>query len=337
MSIVVKNQSPLMTGVAFSLLLIGSILVASAQPSATVVLTSPNSQFNGEFGYSVAISGNMVVVGAPEENVGGHTGAGAAYIFNAQTGGMVARLVDPNSQYYGEFGYFVAIMGNDVVVGGDGNVYTFNERTGTLVATLQSPNSQDSEEVGNSLATSGNVVVVGAPLENVSGYAYAGDANISNAATGELVAMLRSPNLQYFGNFGEAVAASQTFVVVGAPGETVGGNSSAGRAYAFNAKTGTLVASLASTGPQFSGNFGFSVAISGSDAVVGAPGETVDGEAYAGRVYVFNVSSVTKSPPPAAVPGGPSLANSFMSGVVVAGIAVAAAGLVFGARRMKKR
>jgi len=338
MSAVTNRQSTFLAGVAFIFLLTGPILLVSAQPPAIVTLASPNPQFNGEFGYSVAISGNVVVVGAPEENVSGYTQAGSAYVFNAQTGSLVAKLVDPNSQYYGEFGYFVAIIGNDVVVGGDGNAYTFNAQTCTLIAIQQSPNLQDSEVAGYSVATSGNVVVVGAPFANVSSDGYAGDANISNAATGALIATLRSPNLQYFGYFGESVATSGNFVVASAPGETVGGNSSAGRAYAFNAQTGALVTTLASADPQYNGNFGLSVAISGSVTVVGAPGETVDGEAYAGRAYIFDVTLTTAgSTTLTAAIAGSNSTSWLATGAVVAVIAVVAGGLVLGARRRRPR
>ena len=338
MSTVTNCRSTLLADVAFIFLLTGPVLLVSAQPSAIVTLTSPNPQFNGEFGYSIAISGNVVVVGAPEENTGGRTQAGSAYVFNAQTGALVAQLVDPNSQYYGEFGYSVAIIGSDIVVGGDGNAYTFNAQTGTLIATQQSPNSQVSEAASYSVAASGDVVVVGAPFANVSSDGYAGDANISNAATGALIATLRSPNLQYFGNFGESVAISGTFVVVSAPGETVGGNSSAGRAYAFNAQTGTLVATLGSANPQYNGDFGLSVAINGSVAVVGAPGETVAGKTYAGRAYIFDVNLATNGSSTLTVATGGSKSTSWLAaGAVVAVTAIAAGGLVLGARRRRPR
>ena len=331
-----SRRFTLLVRVAFIFLLTGPILLVSAQPQANVTLTSPNPQFNGEFGYSVAMSGNVVVVGAPEESVSGYAQAGSAYVFSAQTGALMVHLVDPNSQYYGEFGYFVAITGSDIVVGGDGNTYNFNAQTGILTSTQRSPNSQDSEAAGYSVATSGDVVLVGAPFANVSSDAYAGDANISNAATGALIATLRSPNIQYFGDFGEAVATNGNFAVVSAPGETIGGNSSAGRAYVFSAQNGTLVDTLASGNPQYNGNFGLSVALSGSVAVVGAPGETVNGEAYAGRVYVFDMVLTTAGSPTLAAAIVRSNPTGWLAAVaVVVVMAVVAGGLALGARRRR--
>jgi len=335
---VANRSSTLLVGIAFFFILTGPNFLATAQSPAIVTLTSPNLQFNGEFGYSVAIGGNVVAVGAPEESVSGYTQAGSAYLFNAQTGALVAQLVDPNSQYYGEFGYSVAITGSVVVVGGDGNAYTFNTQTGALIAIHQSPNTQDSEAAGYSIAASREVIVVGAPFANVSSDTYAGNANISNAATGALIATLRSPNQQYSGDFGQSVATDGNLVVVSAPGETIDGNSSAGRAYAFDAQNDTLVATLASANPQYDGNFGFSVAINDSLAVVGAPGETVNGASYAGRAYIFDVTLTTTGPSTLTAEVAGSNSTSWLAvGAVVAVTAVAAWGLVSGARRRRPK
>jgi hypothetical protein len=332
-----SRRLPLLAGVTMVFLLIGSILGVVAQVQAAVILSSPRAQFNGEFGYSVATDGSVVVVGAPEENLSGCEYAGSAYVFNAQTGALVTTLNSPNPQPYGEFGYFVTISGNDLVVGGDGNAYVFSATTGALLATHASPNSQDSEP-GYSFATSGSVVVIGAPLQNVSGDGFAGNANISKAASGALVATLTSPNLQYFGEFGYSVAASGNLIVVAAPGETVGGNSSAGHSYVFNAETGALVTTLTSPIPQYNGNFGLSVAISGNIAVVGAPGETADGDAYAGHAYIFSVASTTlESSSSTAVITRSSPANFPISGTIVVVVAVAAVGLLLRTWRTRER
>ncbi len=80
-------------------------------------LTSPNAQFVGLFGWSVAVSGNVVVVGAPYENASGYYYSGHAYIFNSKTGALISNLTSPNVQTYGEFGFSVATSGKIVVVG----------------------------------------------------------------------------------------------------------------------------------------------------------------------------------------------------------------------------
>jgi hypothetical protein len=80
---------------------------------------------------------------------------------------------------------------------------------------------------------------------------------------------------------------------VGAPGEDVGGSVSAGAAYVFGRDEGGAdnwgeVQKLTASDAQDFDVFGFSVAVSGDTAVVGAIGEDAGG-ADAGAAYVFQV------------------------------------------------
>lgn len=46
-----------------------------------ITLTSPNAQTDGSFGWSVAVSGTTVVVGAIGETASGYDSAGHSYVF----------------------------------------------------------------------------------------------------------------------------------------------------------------------------------------------------------------------------------------------------------------
>ena len=75
------------------------------------------------FGYSVAISGNLAVVGAYAEDESGGTESGKAYIFDATTGSLLHTLHNPNAYDTSagdQFGISVAISGNYAVVGAYG-------------------------------------------------------------------------------------------------------------------------------------------------------------------------------------------------------------------------
>ena len=267
-------------------------------------LTSPNAQTDGRFGYSVAVSGTRVAVGAPDETVSGNAFAGHVYVFQAKTGSLVATLTSPNPQAEGYFGSSVAVSGTTVVVGAfnesasgvySGHVYVFKDTTpaGTLVATLSSPNAQTDGYFGFSVGASGTTVVVGAPGETVTGHYSAGRAYIFQDAgpTGSLISTLTSPNAQIGGVFGQSVAVSGATVAVGAPYETVSGQPDAGHVYVFQAKTGSLIATLPSPNPQTEGNFGWSVSVSGTTVVVGAPGELVSTYSAAGHAFAFDVTT----------------------------------------------
>jgi len=114
---------------------------------------------------------------------------------------------------------------------------------------------------------------------------------LNAAATRVSVDELSSPNAQPEGEFGTSVVISGTTVVVGASRETVSGLGDAGHVYIFNAKTGALISTLTSPNAQEYGEFGYSVAISGTTVVVGAYGETVSGQSGAGHVYIFNAKT----------------------------------------------
>jgi FG-GAP repeat len=83
------------------------------------------------------------------------------------------------------------------------------------------------------------------------------------------------------------VAISDTTVVVGAPVEKARGYDHAGHSYTFNAASGALISTLASPNAQAKRYFGWSVAVGGTRAVIGAIQETAAGYSYAGHAYVF--------------------------------------------------
>jgi hypothetical protein len=258
--------------------------------SLITTLTSPALQkFDGLFGYSVSISGTMVVVGAPRDDP--TTAGGHAYVFDATDGSLITTLTSPTPQNSGDFGWSVSISGTTVAVGATsetanalslaGHAYVFNATDGSLITTLTSPTPQADGHFGSSVSISGTTVVVGAPSETLGGHAY-----VFDASTGSPIASLTSPYAQANGGFGYSVSVSCTTVVVGAPGETANGQLYAGHAYSFDATTGFLTTTLTSPNAQ-SGSFGYSVAVSGTTVVVGAPYETGSGFAFAGHAYIF--------------------------------------------------
>src|SRR5205085_1489703 len=196
------------------------------------------------FGFSVAALGNSVAVGAIMSNAGAPN-PGAAYVFNATTGALIATLNDRTAGNDDLFGYSVGLSGNSVAVGArkdatGGSAYVFNATTGALVATLNNPTPASNDGFGFAAALSGNQVVVGA-LWDDTGAEDAGSAYVFNAATGALVATLNNPTPARADDFGYSVAVSGNMVVVGADSDDTGAADS-GSAYVFNATTGALLA-----------------------------------------------------------------------------------------------
>ncbi len=290
----------------------GRAYIFNSNTSALVrTLTSPNSQYEGEFGWSMTAGGKLVVVGAPNETVNGLVGAGRAYVFNTTTGKLITTLTSPNPQTDGHFGRSASVSDNnvksdglEVVVGapnetvnglvGAGRAYVFKTKTGKLMFSLYSPNAQEAGHFGWSVSLSHYTIAVGAPSENSNGLRAAGLVYGYSDKTHKLLYSLESPNAQSGGYFGWSVSLSEQTLAVGAPDETVRGHLDAGRAYTFLDLNGSLIRTYASINVQTNGFFGLSITVvqgpgprfPGYIVGIGAPDETVFRYVESGRVYL---------------------------------------------------
>jgi len=268
---------------------------------AEMTLSSPNPAIDGWFGYSVATSGNLIVVGAPGESPGGSSGQGRVYVFNESTLSLYRTWTTPTPTAGANFGFSVSISGNlvavgapGVTVGGDANAgaaYVFSVSTGAQVTSMASGSPAVGGEFGSSISINGALTLVGAPGESVGAGTGAGHAYLDSSTTGTTVASFQSPNAAGGAAFGASVSLAGTVAVVGAPYETVQTYANAGRAYEFSTATDSLVATLISSQVQQNAEFGFSVWTTGSTIVVGAPGDTSVGMLQAGAIYLYNTGT----------------------------------------------
>ena len=127
------------------------------------------------FGYSVAISGDTIVVGAYGDNNNDKTDSGSAYVFERSENGTWSetKLVADDAATNDYFGNSVAISGDTIVVGayGDnnndktdsGSAYVFERsENGTWSETkLVADDAATNDYFGNSVAISGGTIVVG--------------------------------------------------------------------------------------------------------------------------------------------------------------------------------
>ena len=175
-----------------------------------------------------------------------------------------------------------------------------NLGTGALVHTLDNPNAYSTsagDRFGLSVAISGNYAIVGAYGEDDAGGTESGKAYIYNVATGSLVHTLDNPNAYstiFDDRFGDTVAISGNYAIVGARYEDDAGGTSSSKAYIFNVTTGALVHTLDNPSAYSTSQtdyFGWSVAISDNYAIVGAYGEDDASGFQSGKAYIFNVTT----------------------------------------------
>jgi len=329
-------------------------------------LKASNTGVDDQFGESVAISGDTVVVGAYFEEsaatgVNGDQadnsawGAGAAYVFvrDGTLWSQQAYLKASNTEWGDFFGGSVAISGDMIVVGawgedsratgvngnqGDnsatraGAVYVF-VRTGTTwvqQAYLKASNTNTTDWFGNSVDVFGDTVVIGAHGEASNATGVNGDQSDNSVwqagaayvfqRTGTVwqqEAYIKASNSEADDRFGDAVSASIDLVAVGASREDSaatgvdgdqGDNSAtdSGAVYVFTrGGAGWSQQAYLKASDTFSNDrFGYAVAVSGDRVLVGAPYEAsnatgVNGDqnnfdaSYSGAAYLFGRSGTT--------------------------------------------
>jgi hypothetical protein len=280
------NKGPGGAGAAYAFVRSGTSWSQQAE------LKASDGAISDQFGTSVAISGSTAVVGAYRKD----SGAGAAYIFvrSGTIWTQQAKLTASDRAAGDGFGASVAISGSTAVVGATyhshaGAVYVFlrSGATWTQQAELTASDGVANDNFGLSVGISGSTAVVGARFKNSNtGAAY---VFVRSGATWAQRAELTASDGAANDYFGISVAISGTTLVVGAYGKT----SFTGSAYIFTGSgaTWTQQAKLIASDGAANDDFGISVAISGSIAVVGSPGKT----ASTGAAYVFGRSGTAWS------------------------------------------
>lgn len=255
----------------------GAVFVIDAAGAILLTLRSPAPSQSGQFGFSVAVRGGDIVVGAPFENVAGIDG-GAVYLFNGMNGVLIRKFT-PEAARGGEFfGAALATVGEDVLVGspvdsffaqGAGAVYQFDVATGARARMLGSGEGAFGDLFGAAIAVSGRDVFVGSSSSDVPDgaggvdedagrvYAFEDDSDMPSAV------YAAPPGCHLFGS-GIGVAGSR--LLVAAPGR----DADEGRAYLVDVATAALQQFFTSPFPQIGDRFGLPVVLRQDDLVVGA-------------------------------------------------------------------
>jgi hypothetical protein len=266
------------------------------------------------FGESLDVSGNYAIIGAPYDNENGNL-SGSAYIFHKNEGGtghwgQTKKLTPDDGAFGDRFGYSVSISGNYALVGahgdddnGDmsGSAYIFHKDQGGSnnwgqVAKLTSSDGAQDDWFGYSVSISGQYALVGAlyddDLGNKSGSAYIFYKDEGGTDSWGEKVKIKSSGGTADDWFGHSVFISSDTAIVGAPGQEVGGIQASGAAYIFYKDEGGAdiwgqKAKLTASDAAFGDYFGFSVSISGENALVSSVYDD-HAAADAGSAYIFN-------------------------------------------------
>jgi len=259
----------------------------------TAALIPPVSTICSAFGSSVAIQGNLIVVGDSQDNCGTGGSGGAVYVFVEPPDGWsgmlkpIASLTASDSVPFAGLGTSVAISGDTIVAGapatyltnGMGSAYVFvksgkqwqnSTETAKLTATDGTPN----DWMGYAVAASADTIAVGRPDSTTDGmYVYAKPAAGWTSAT-QTAKLTASDGTNQA--LGYSTAMSGGAIVAGAPYANIGSNMAQGAAYVFLQPAGgwvnsTQTAKLTASNGNDSDQMGSSVALGGDTIVAGAP------------------------------------------------------------------
>lgn len=288
---------------------------ATAQWTGPTRLTSGNVSVDEQFGYSVALDGDTLVVGAVLGEEGAIANTGVAYVFSRSNGvwQQPPQRMKASQGAVGDFfGNALAIAGDRLVVGAEradgsaslldsGAAYVFARTSNGWVqqSTLQ-PDLADrhrSDNFAASVAISGATIVIGQPFLGVGVGSNKGSATVfvENGGTWAKSATLVASDGAADDYFGSAVAISDDRIVVGAYYDNFGTAASgidAGSAYLFTrAANGVWSQAGTYTAPTPVANalFGSTVAAWAGSTLIGAPFQTnaTNPPVAVGQAYVL--------------------------------------------------
>lgn len=249
-------------------------------------LVPTDKTFGQAFGFSCAINGDTVLIGAPGDN----SLRGAVYTFNAATGKQISKFVHPMAVLPNQpilLGFSVALEGNIAVTGvpdtgrvrgtnflqsNPGKAVVFRADANIWLTDLicGTGNLADASNAGTTVALNSGIAAVGAPSQNNTGSVYTFDAQ-----TGVQQTRYTASDAVANGRYGRSLAPSGSGFLVGADQDAV---------YHIDCQTQSEARRIPAPANAVGFDFGRSVAVTGSLGIVG------DTASQGGRVFFVNVA-----------------------------------------------
>jgi hypothetical protein len=273
-----------------------------------------------EFGKNIVLNNTYLIVAAPKEDVIDSQGsikqaAGVVYIFEASSGSLLRKIVNPEPQDFHQFGSSFSlseasqylVISSPFYNGNSGKVYIYAPINGSLLYSLENPNSHTAAGVPNqdyfgfSVALSATKLAVGAYNESIAAPAGgsrlgSGIVYIYDISDGGLLRTILNPTIagtESYDNFGYSLSLTEERLAVGAPGEDVAdGASDTGTVYLFDPNFGTLKLFIQNPSNTSNVGFGNKVSLSASYFMSAAPLlNSPSAISQVGKAYLFDSSS----------------------------------------------
>ena len=262
-------------------------------------LTNGLSTKSKKLGMSVAIDGDIIITGDPNDSFEG-TDSGSTSVFNLSSDTWIQQAqITADDIYQGYlFGESVDIDGDTAVIGATGGakgavyVFVLLNSIWAQQAKLEDLATDSFAQFGKSVAISGDTMVVGAPTdaapETDSGSAFV--FTRTDDVWGKVAQLAPSGRTYTLSNnrFGKSIAIDSERIYIGAPGDLSANGTDSGAVYVFTLSDGSWVekAKLHASDGGEGDNFGHSISVFNDTLVVGAPSDDSNGT-DSGATYVF--------------------------------------------------
>ncbi len=272
-------------------------------------LTASDGSRDDDFGLSVAIDGDIALIGAHYDDDNGDD-SGSVYVFTRSAGIWTeqAKLTASDAAPFDNFGEGVALDGETALIGatGDddkgsrsGSVYVFTHSAGVWKeqAKLTASDGSRDDVFGLSVALDGDTALLGVQFDDDNGIS-SGSAYVFTRRAGVWAqqAKITQNDAVRLAGFGKSVALDGDTALIGASdGSILTGNNDSAYIFTRNAGAWTQQAKLNASDSIGDKLFGGSVALDGDTALVGSRyGYDVDNDIVSGgAVYVFSVITET--------------------------------------------
>lgn len=267
-------------GLLLGLATLDGASIAFGTPSFTETFSvrPENSRAADSFGYSIAMDGNTLAVGAPGTDRPSSS-TGSVYVYDVESRSFAHELLASNRSGFTNLGRDVAVQG-DLILGGApshtrreggfvdgaGAAYSFSRASGSQSGLFYSPYFTSGQGFGSSVAVSGTNALFGATGQG--GRAYVFDLETNNR-TLELL----PPPGQSGNGFGEHVALSGDFAIVGG--------------FVYSAITGEYLHRLTPS----DGSRIITTSVDNGRLLAGTPLTSVDGLNRVGQAFLFDIAT----------------------------------------------
>jgi len=288
----------------------GSAYVFNAQTGNQLFkFTSSDGQAGDQFGYSVALEGNLALIGAQLDDDHG-AASGAAYLFDLTTGMEIRKITPADGLPGANFGNSVAIHNQTACIGAwtdevnstaTGSAYIYDLQNDNLIYKLTPNDGNNFDFFGRAVALNDQFAVITAdqadPLGLNSGAVY-----VFDLTTGLQIDKLIADNEDARDQFGTSVSLNGNLIIIGASAGD-GPVTDCGSAYLFDITTGTQLRQFFVPDSKEYDYSGSALALSTDLAVIGAALND-DLANNAGSAYIFRTGGarLTVSPDPI-IPG----------------------------------